>query len=133
MKQLLQLRRLRSTGRQGAEATIRALLIAWLLQEQTSRELHALLACLNPAPRDMDNVGQTTTAVVSSWTMTVLSLETLRQQVVGHWSEARVRDCLPRLRRFLVSRSRRPHQETDVRAFLTGRPGQRQPVQRRAA
>jgi hypothetical protein len=132
LKQLLQLRRIRSTSRAGAEATIRALLVAWLLQDQTSRELHALLARLNPAPRALDNLVQTTSAVVSSWTVSVLSLETLRQQVVGQWTEARVRECLPRLRRFLVSRSRRPHQESEVRAFLMGRPQQRQPVQRRA-
>ena len=122
MKQLLQLGRIRATSQAGAEATIRALLVAWLLQEQTSRELHALLPRYTPSLGEPDSL-MPSTAVVSSWTVVVLSLETLRQQVVGRWSEARVRECLPRLRRFLVSRSRRRHQETDVRAFLTGQQG----------
>lgn len=123
IKQLLRLGRIRATSPAGAEATIRALLVAWLLHEQSSRALHALLPRLSPAPREMDSLEQTTNAVVSTWTMSVLSLETLRVQVVGQWSEARVRECLPRLRRFLVSRSGRAHQETEVRAFLTGQQG----------
>jgi hypothetical protein len=133
MKQLLQLRRIRATSQAGAEATIRALLLAWLLHEQTSRELHALLPHHTGAPGELDSQVQTTPAVVSSWTVTVLGLETLRQQVVGTWNEARLRECLPRLRRFLVSRSRRAHQESEVRAFLLGRPRQRQSRERRAA
>lgn len=133
IKQLLRLGRIRATSLAGAEATIRALLVAWLLQEQSSRALQALLPRLRPAPREMDEVEQTTSAVVSTWTVSVLSLETLRQQVVGQWSEARVRACLSRLRRFLVSRSGRAHQETDVRAFLSGHPRQPQLLRRRAA
>jgi hypothetical protein len=129
MKQLLQLRRIRSISREGAEATIRALLVAWLLQEASSRELHALLEGLYRAPCGSDKQ-EMTSVVVSRWTVTVLSLETLRQQVSGQWTEARVRDCLARLRRFLVSRSKRPHQASDVRAFLTGQSRERQPVQR---
>jgi hypothetical protein len=131
MKQLLRLGQVRATSTEGATATIRALLVAWLLTEQVSTGLRAVLPDLS-AP--LAPGAQTETKpVVSSWTLTVLSLETLRQQVVGTWSEARVRECLPRLRRFLVSRSKRAHQESEVRAFLTGQSQQRQPVQRRAA
>jgi hypothetical protein len=133
MKQLLQLRRIRATSQAGAEATIRALLVAWLVHEQTSRELHALLERHSQVPGELDSLVPTTPAVVSSWTVTVLGLETLRQQVVGTWTEARLRECLPRLRRFLVSRSRRTHQESEVRAFLIGQPRQRQPRERRTA
>jgi hypothetical protein len=131
MKQLLRLRQVRATSTDGATASIRALLVAWLLQEQVSAELRALLPRLNAALAE--GIEAETKAVVSSWTVTVLSLETLRQQVVGSWSETRVRACLPRLRRFLVSRSRRAHQESEVRAFLTGQPQQRQPLERCAA
>jgi hypothetical protein len=58
-------------------------------------------------------------------------LDTLRQQVQGTWSEARLQACLPRLRRFLVSSPRRRrHQESAVRAWLAfraaTRPGQQQ-------
>lgn len=130
MKQLLRLGQVRASSTAGATASIRALLVAWLLQEHTSTALRALL----PGMREpvAPCIEAETKAVVSSWTVTVLSLETLRQQVVGSWSETRVRECLPRLRRFLVSRSRRGHQESEVRAFLTGQPQQRQPLERRA-
>ena len=70
---------------------------------------------------------------MSSWRVAVLSVETLRQQVVGSWSAARVRECLPRLRRFLVSRSGREHQETQVRAFLAGLSDRQQAGQRAVA
>jgi hypothetical protein len=63
---------------------------------------------------------QETKAVVSTWLLTMLVLPTLRQQVMGSWSEARLRECLPRLRRYIVSRTHRPHQESEVRAFLRG-------------
>lgn len=132
LKQLLRLGQIRATSLAGAEATIRALLVAWLLQEKSSRELQALLGRLDPPACEQDKMVQTTSAVVSSWTLSVLSLETLRQQVVGHWSEARVRECLPRLRRFMVSRSRREHQESAVREFLAGMRS-RQPAQLRPA
>ena len=60
--------------------------------------------------------------VVSSYLLAGLCLETLRQQVQGQWSQARLRDCLPRLQRFWCSRlRRRVHQETEVRASLAGR------------
>jgi len=124
MKQLLRLGQLRATSADGATATIRARLVAWLLQEQESAALRALLPRLDPpvAGAAAEDV------VVSSWTLTVLGLETLRQQVVGSWSAARVQACLERLQRFLVSRSQRPHQETEVRAWLLGPHRRRQPA-----
>lgn len=126
MKQLLRLGQLQSTSTAGATASIRALLVAWLLQEQESAALRGLLPHLAPP------LTETTAeaAVISSWTLTVLGLETLRQQVVGSWSAARVRECLPRLLRFLSSRPHRPHQETEVRAWLLGQPCRRQLTER---
>ncbi len=57
--------------------------------------------------------------VVRTWVLTRLCVETLRQQVRGQWSQARLRACLPRLHRYLCSRPRRRgHQETQVRAWL---------------
>jgi hypothetical protein len=122
MKQLLRLGQIRSTSTAGATATIRALLVAWLLQEQESAALRALL----PQPWPPIAAAVAEPAVISNWTLTVLALETLRQQVVGRWSAARVRECLPRLVRFLTSWSQRPHQETEVRAWLLGQPRRRQ-------
>jgi hypothetical protein len=91
---------------------VRTLLIAWALHEGTTTLLRTLLsATVLPEM-----------AVVSSWLLIGLGLDTLRQQVQGSWSEARLQACLPRLRRFLCSRPRRRgHQESTVRAWLEHR------------
>ena len=97
-----------------AEATVRALLVAWALQEGVADEVRAQLARL------LDTVAHP----VSSWLLAGLGLATLRQQVRGTWTLARVHACLPRLARFLTSRRRRrAHQETAVRAWLAQHPG----------
>ena len=112
MKQLLRFNQLRSTHRTTVEATVRALLIAWALQDGIVAEMRALLPTAQ----------QDTLLVVSTWSLVGLGLETLRHQVQHRWSLARLRACLPRLRRFLCSRPRRrEHQETAVRAWLEGR------------
>jgi hypothetical protein len=121
MKQLLRLNQIRSTNLTSVEATVRALLIAWALHEATVGHLRALL----PTGTAMEG------PPVSSWLLTGLGLDTLRQQVQGTWSDARLRACLPRLRRFLASSPRRRrHQESTVRTWLDSRaatwPGQPQ-------
>src|SRR5215831_1129036 len=112
MKQLLRLNQIRSKHLTSVEATVRALLIAGALHEDTSTLLRTLLsASTRPAM-----------TVLSSWLLSGLGLDTLRQQVQGSWSEARLQACLPRLRRFLCSRPRRRvHQETTMRAWLEQR------------
>jgi Transposase DDE domain len=112
MKQLLRLNQIRSTNLPSVEATVRALLIAWALHEATVGHLRALL----PTGTSMEGTP------VSSWLLTGLGLDTLRQQVQGTWSEARLRACLPRLRRFLASSPRRRRQqESAVRTWLDSR------------
>ena len=112
MKQLLRLNQIRSTNLSSVEATVRALLIAWALHEATVVTLRTLLPTDTPR-------GATP---VSSWLLTGLSLDTLRQKVQGTWSEARLRACLPQLHRFLASSPRRRrHQESAVRAWLDSR------------
>jgi hypothetical protein len=112
MKQLLRLNQIRSKHRTSVEATVRALLIAWALQESTTMWLRTLLSA-TASPESV---------VVSSWLLSGLGLDTLRQQVQGRWSEARLQACLPRLRRFLCSRlRRRGHQESTVRTWLDHR------------
>jgi hypothetical protein len=111
MKQLLRLNQIRSKHRTSVEATVRALLVAWALHEGPTSLLRTLLSAT-----------ATTETVVSSWLVSGLGLDTLRQQVHGSWSEARLQVCLPRLRRFLCSRPRRRgHQECAVRAWLAQR------------
>lgn len=112
MKQLLRLNQIRSTHLTSVEATVRALLVAWALHEDTTTQLRMLLRAAAP-PK---------TPVVSSWLVSGLGLDTLRQQVQGSWSEARLQACLPRLRRFVCTRPRqRVHQESSVRAWLEQR------------
>jgi hypothetical protein len=112
MKQLLRLNQIRSKHPASVEATVRALLVAWALHEGTTTLLRTLLSA----------AATTDKAVGSSWLLSGLGLDTLRQQVQGTWSEAQVRACLPRLRRFLCSRPRRRgHQECAVRAWLAHR------------
>src|SRR5262252_705053 len=111
MKQLLRLNQIRSKHRTSVEATVRALLVAWALHEGTTTLLRTLLSTT-----------ATMETVVSSWLVSGLGLDTLRQQVQGRWSEASLQVCLPRLRRFLCSRPRRRgHQECAVRAWLAQR------------
>jgi hypothetical protein len=114
MKQLLRLNQIRSKHRTSVEATVRALLIAWALHESTTTWLRTLLSA-TASPEGV---------VVSSWLLSGLGLETLRQQVQGKWSEARLQACLPRLHRFLCSRPRRRGcQESTMRTWLEQRAG----------
>src|SRR5215510_10215381 len=114
MKQLLRLNQLRSKHRTSVEATVRALLIAWALQESTTTWLRTLLRA-TASPESV---------ILSGWLVSGLGLETLRQQVQGRWSEARLQACLPRLYRFLCSRPRRRgHQESALRTWLEQRAG----------
>src|SRR5262249_41159865 len=102
----------RSEQRTSVEATVRALVIAWALHESTTTWLRTLLSA----------TASSASVVVSSWLVSGLGLETLRQQVQGRWSEARLQACLPRLHRFLCSRlGRRGHQESTVRTWLDHR------------
>jgi hypothetical protein len=124
MKQLRRLNQIRRTHRTSVEATVRALLLAWALQESTTTWLRTLL-CATASPERV---------VVSSWSLIGLGLETLRQQVQGRGSEARRRACLPRLHRFLCSRPRRRgHQESAVRTWLEQQARARPDRQQKAA
>jgi hypothetical protein len=120
MKQVLNLNQIRSTHRDQAEATVRLLLIAWALQEGEAAQVRRQLPAGLPPARGRAAVRP---PIVSSWLLTELCLDLLRQQVRGQWSQARLRACLPRLQRFLCSRPRRRrvHQETDVRTWLERR------------
>jgi Transposase DDE domain len=112
MKQLLRLNQIRTQHPTSVEATVRARLIGWALHEGTTTLLRTLLSATAPPAL----------TVVSSGLLSGLGLDTLRQQVQGQWSEARLQACLSRLRRFLCSRPRRrAHQETTVRAWLKQR------------
>jgi len=121
MKQLLRLQALRARTAATAEATIRAILVAWALQERTSTALQAELRAASQVARAPEAWRWTSADVVSSWQVVALGVETLRQQVRGAWSHAAVQGCLPQLRRYVVSHPRaRGHQASQTWAWLTG-------------
>jgi hypothetical protein len=114
MKQILHLNQLRCHHWDSIQATVLALLVAWALQEQEVAQIRQCLQQLLTHPLNR---------VVSTWTLTKLSLATLRQQVLGQWSQARFDEVLPALLRFLTSAKRidRVHQETAIRNWLQNR------------
>ncbi len=116
LKQVLGLHCLRARSVATAEATVRAVLVAWALQAEQAAAVRALLVRVATVPAAG---GAEAEGVVSSWGVTVMCVATLRQQVLGQWTAARVQACLGRLVRFLVvSPRRRVHQETALRRWL---------------
>lgn len=119
IKQLLRVATLRGKRPATVEATIRALLVAWALEEQVAEEVRALLPSGARSP----------TSPASSWLLAGLSVQTLREQVRGTWTLARIRVCLPRLVRFLVTSPRkRRQQEAELRQWLEERLRTAQPL-----
>ncbi len=126
LKQGLQLHLLPVKLWERAQAYVHLCLLVWCLQEQEAKALSALLSGLLIEPevgpvQEQDEPGQQTpTWVISHWGLARWELETLRTLLRGSWTRQRVHDCLPQLRRYLVSRQRdkRLSQETEVQHWL---------------
>ena len=115
-KSLLQVDNLRVQQRVAVEAVLRLKLLAWLLQAEVAAEVRGLLIQVQAPPA----WHQQHTGAISTWRLIALSITTLRQQVQGSWTYARLLQCMPRLRRFLgESRRQRLHQETTFRISFT--------------
>jgi hypothetical protein len=115
LKQLLQAQAIRATSRAAGEATVRAVLVAWALQERLAARVQAVLATVRPTDPARP---------VSLWRVAQISLTTLAQTVRGTWTVAHLEACLPRLARFLRDTPRqRPQQAADVRDWLVAHPG----------
>lgn len=120
IKQLLRIAPLRGKCPTTVEPTIRAILVAWALEEQVATEVRALLPTGARSP----------TSPASSWLLAGLSVQTLRQQVRGTWTLARIHACSAHLVRFLVSsRRKRRQQEAEIRQWLDDRFRAMQPLQ----
>ena len=112
LKQLVGVTNLRCRERSAVEATVQALLVAWALQEQVAAEVRTLLPSGTRDPQH----------AASSWLLAAVSVATLRAQVRGSWTLERLRACLPRLVRFVVSSPRkRRQQEAELRQWLLAR------------
>ena len=118
IKQMLRMHTINCTRPDRVAATIRALLIAWVLQESQATQVRQLLEQTRQAAQSTI-IAWPALQPISSWSLHKLCLQTLTHQVLGYWSMARLRACLPRLLRFLTTKHRhRLHQETDVRLWL---------------
>jgi len=91
---------------------VRAILVAWALQEQVATTVRALLPSGARDPQ----------APASSWLLAGLSVQTLRQQVRGSWSVARIHDCRSQLARFLVTSRRQRRADRGRHPPVAGRP-----------
>ena len=126
MKQLLKLAQLRGQTASTNEATLLALLVAWALQQSEARHARQVLtqACQQWALAHAQAAEATPAPVpaeptVSSWTVTALTVQTLRLLIGGYWTFERLRACLPYLQRYLCSaRRQRRHQESTIRSQL---------------
>lgn len=114
MKSILHLASLRGRTAASIEVNLLALLVAWALQETEANWVRHELKLMTGMAM----------SVVSSWTVNVVSVDVLRQQVRGGWGSARLHSCLTQLERFVSSRVRqdRQHQESAVRQCLERRP-----------
>jgi hypothetical protein len=109
-----------------AQAYVHLCLIVWSLQEQEAQALSQMLAGLlnepevGPQEEPAEDEPELPIWVISHWRLARCELETLQTLLRGCWTQQRVRDCLPALQRYLVSRQRkkRPSQETEVRHWL---------------
>ena len=118
MKQMLRMHQINCKRPDSVQATIWALLVAWLLQEQQATAVRHQLEQARQAAQTKVTI-LPAFQPVSHWSLNKLCLQVLKNQVLGQWSMARLRACIPRLLRFLTSIQRkRLHQETDVRFWL---------------
>ncbi len=112
-----------------AQAYVHLCLIVWWLQEQEAHSLGELLGGLLIEPEvgslqeQNEQEQQAPMWVISDGGLAHCELETLRTLLRGSWTPQRLRDCLPDVRRYLVSRQRqrRLSQETEVQQWLLQR------------
>jgi hypothetical protein len=119
MKQQLHCAQLRGRTPETLQAEMRAYLLAWVLQEEEAAQVRAVLSEVQAS--ELGELGEWSwdEHPLSEWMLSSLCLDTLRMQVLGQWSAARVRVCAPHLQRYLRSSPRkRQHQATATRRWL---------------
>lgn len=123
MKQFLDIGQVRSRTLASALPCVWALLVLWLLHEpHLAAVRRACQVRARPHPATLPGQHPAAEAVVSRWGVSRLLLDILIQAIQGTLTMARVRVCLPRLHRYLVTHPRRDrvHQATEVWAWLSG-------------
>jgi hypothetical protein len=137
IKQLLSQHRLRARTEETAKATVYAILVSWMLQQEVAQEIRASLqqmqAVLLEAQQPLQDPEGWQQPAISEWQVQALSVELFCQQVRGGWTHQRLRTCLPQLRRHLGERPRkRPHRWQQITQGLLGAGGaaRSRPVQK---
>lgn len=123
MKQFLGMGRLPSATPTSAIPLVWAMLVLWALHEPLGQDVRQTLQDLAaPAPTTLPGQVPSDDAVVSTWMVSALLLDGLRQAIRGNWGIRQILACLPQLRRGLISHPRRDrvHQQTTVVAWLSG-------------
>ena len=117
MKTFLQLHVLRLHQLERASLVVHLLLIGWALYEQEAHVMREVLQELATEPDQ--ETSEPMERILSTWTLTAIGVQHLKQVVWGGWSEQRLYACLPWLLRYFGQRRRkRGHQETEIRAQL---------------
>lgn len=125
IKQLLDTHRLRCSNRESVKTSIVLCLLTWVLQEETAAQLRGELEAMQDELQDpkrtyaqpLPQQGQD--HALSEWMLSSVCLGVLRDQVHIPITQARLCDCLPRLRRFLRSSPRkRTHWYSQVCRWL---------------
>jgi hypothetical protein len=136
MKQVLGLAQLRGKTALTNEASILALLVCWALQQQEAQLARQVLsqavqqvallpaAAADPSAAAPGGAHEPREGAVSSWLLTAVCVQTLCVVVQGYWTPARLRACLPQLRRFVRGSPRlRQQQESTIRLSLAAHLG----------
>jgi len=126
LKQGLQVHLLPVKVWERARTYVQLCVLVWWLHEQEAAELSGLLLDLLSEPQGewlvvvQEGEERSVEAVLSHTGVSTCVLETVRMALRGSWSRQRVQECLPQLRRYLVSRPRprRPSQEAEVQLCL---------------
>lgn len=115
LKQVLHVHAVRCVHPQSARASLLAILLAWVLQEQEGQTSRAILqqtqalvsTPLGTSMATVDQEDEQAEGPVSEWRLVLMQTDLLRCQVRGHLTAERLRACLPRLHRFLCSSPRK--------------------------
>ncbi len=117
MKTFLQMHVLRLKQIERARLVVHLLLIGWALYEQEAQLMREVFQKI-ATEADQERM-EPVECVLSTWTLTAIGVQHLKQIVCGGWSEQRLCACVPWLLRYLCHRPRlRGHQETEIRAQL---------------
>jgi Transposase DDE domain len=120
LKQLIPIGLIRGRGRATAEATVRAAIAAWMLNEEHQALLRAELAEVTDA-EDL--------ARISHWRLALMALAVLRHQIRGVWTMAMVRAHLPQLTRYRsVGQRKRRYHATTIVDWITRQVGEPSPL-----